>query len=332
MAEAVAEAEGAAAAEAEGAETAAAETATAVEEEEETAAGTTAAATAADYITLVPPEAHDTPSAPDRSQHACARYGAFALPEACDTPSAPGSSCSSQQLFLTACETPSASLARVPLVVRSGDKVAAGAKGRRLQCSLDEVAFGVATVTTVATVATVTTEQLDPPRAAPTTAPAAGMRAIDARYDAPPSDFVAGVLAALAQLPSPLLPHLSDPEGSCLIRTAPFPEGSCSSSARSLHQVETAAVAETATSTVAAAHTDGVVGQTLVHRTAASPARQTLHVVAWAGFGAVYTVEVPGTARRMVPAAKGVQDELLRRLWWRRLWDIMCQGSGDIPY
>ena len=54
--------------------------------------------------------------------------------------------------------------------------------------------------------------------------------------------------------------------------------------------------------------------------------------VAWAGFGAVYTVEVPGTARRLVPAAKGVQDELLRRLWWRRLWDIMCQGSGDIPY
>jgi len=70
----------------------------------------------------------------------------------------------------------------------------------------------------------------------------------------------------------------------------------------------------------------------LVHRTAASPARQTLHVVAWAGFGAVYTVEVPGTALRLVPAAKGVQDELLRRLWWRRLWDIMCQGSGDIPY
>ena len=54
--------------------------------------------------------------------------------------------------------------------------------------------------------------------------------------------------------------------------------------------------------------------------------------VAWAGFGAVYTVEVPGTALRLVPAAKGVQDELLRRLWWRRLWDIMCQGSGDIPY
>ena len=54
--------------------------------------------------------------------------------------------------------------------------------------------------------------------------------------------------------------------------------------------------------------------------------------MAWAGFGAVYTVEVPGMARRLVPAAKGVQDELLRRLWWRRLWDIMCQGSGDIPY
>jgi hypothetical protein len=49
--------------------------------------------------------------------------------------------------------------------------------------------------------------------------------------------------------------------------------------------------------------------------------------VAWAGFGAVYTAEVPGTALRLVPAAKGVQDELLRRLWWRRLWDIMCQKA-----
>ena len=329
-----------------GAESAAAETATALEEE--TTAGTTASVSAADEITLVPPEAQDTPSAPDRSQHACAPYGAFALQEVCDTPSAPRSSCSSQQLFLTACETPSvksASLAHLPLVVRSGDKLAAGSRGRRLQCSLDEVAFSVAT------------EPPDPTPAAPTTAPAAGMSPIDVPADAAPSDFAAGVLAALAQLPAQLpAPLLRHPP--------PFPDGSCSS-ARSLNQIETAAVAETVSSdgrslnqieiavaetvssdgrrcrqtavaetavAVAAAQTGGAVGRTLVHRTAASPARQTLHVMAWAGFGAVYTVEVPGMARRLVPAAKGVQDELLRRLWWRRLWDIMCQGSGDIPY